>query len=104
MPNWRCGTGSRSRRTACAWRRTGPSPTGTIDSPTMTKSCSCRRFPEADMFAISEVPIDVVRLQHGLDADGAGAVVCFQGRVRNYSEGSAVIGLSYQAYVEWAEA
>jgi cyclic pyranopterin phosphate synthase len=34
------------------------------------------------MFAISEVPIDVVRLQHGLEADGAGAAVCFEGRVR----------------------
>lgn len=56
------------------------------------------------MFAISEAPIDVVRLQHGLDADGAGAVVCFEGRVRNYNEGRAVNGLSYQAYVELAEA
>jgi len=55
------------------------------------------------MFAISEAPIDVVRLQHGLGADGAGAVVCFEGRVRNYNEGHAVNGLSYQAYVELAE-
>jgi molybdopterin synthase catalytic subunit len=55
------------------------------------------------MFAISEAPIDVVRLQHGLDAYGAGAVVCFEGRVRNYNEGRAVNGLSYQAYVELAE-
>jgi molybdopterin synthase catalytic subunit len=56
------------------------------------------------MFAISDVPIDVTRLQHGLEADGAGAVVCFEGRVRNYNEGRAVNGLSYRAYVELAEA
>ena len=56
------------------------------------------------MFAISEAPIDVAGLQHGLEADGAGAVVCFEGRVRNYSEGRAVNGLSYQAYIELAEA
>ena len=56
------------------------------------------------MFAISEAPIDVAGLQHGLEADGAGAVVCFEGRVRNYNEGRAVSGLSYQAYIELAEA
>jgi molybdopterin synthase catalytic subunit len=56
------------------------------------------------MFAISEAPIDVVRLQRGLEADGAGAVVCFEGRVRNHNEGRAVDGLSYQAYIELAEA
>ncbi|HXE66356.1 MAG TPA: molybdenum cofactor biosynthesis protein MoaE [Rhodanobacteraceae bacterium] len=56
------------------------------------------------MFAISEAPIDVVRLQRGLEADGAGAVVCFEGRVRNYNDGRAVNGLSYQAYIELAEA
>jgi molybdopterin synthase catalytic subunit len=56
------------------------------------------------MFAISEAPIDVVRLQHGLEADAAGAVVYFEGRVRSYNDGRAVNGLSYQAYVELAEA
>ncbi|HKZ10154.1 MAG TPA: molybdenum cofactor biosynthesis protein MoaE [Rhodanobacteraceae bacterium] len=56
------------------------------------------------MFAISEAAIDVAGLQHGLEADGAGAVVCFEGRVRNYNEGRAVNGLSYQAYIELAEA
>ncbi|HVX06229.1 MAG TPA: molybdenum cofactor biosynthesis protein MoaE [Rhodanobacteraceae bacterium] len=56
------------------------------------------------MFAISDAPIDVVGLQHGLEAHGAGAVVCFEGRVRNRNEGRAVSGLSYQAYVELAEA
>ena len=56
------------------------------------------------MFAISEAPIDVVRLQRGLEADAAGAVVYFEGRVRSYNDGRAVNGLSYQAYVELAEA
>jgi molybdopterin synthase catalytic subunit len=56
------------------------------------------------VFAISEAPIDVVSLQHGLEVDGAGAIVCFEGRVRNYNDGRAVDGLSYQAYVELAEA
>ena len=56
------------------------------------------------MFVISEVPIDVVRLQHGLEAEAAGAVVCFEGRVRNHNDGRAVNGLSYQAYIELAEA
>lgn len=56
------------------------------------------------MFAISEASIDVVRLQCGLEADGAGAVVCFEGRVRNFNDGRAVNGLSYQAYIELAEA
>ncbi len=49
------------------------------------------------MFAINEAPIDVVRLHRGLEADGAGAVVSFEGRVRNYNDGRAVNGLSYQA-------
>ena len=56
------------------------------------------------MFAINEAPIDVVRLHRGLEADGAGAVVSFEGRVRNYNDGRAVNGLSYQAYIELAEA
>jgi molybdopterin synthase catalytic subunit len=30
--------------------------------------------------------------------------VCFEGRVRNYNAGRAVNGLSYQAYIELAEA
>jgi molybdopterin synthase catalytic subunit len=56
------------------------------------------------VFAISEAPIDVACLRRGLDADGAGAVVCFEGRVRNCNDGRAVDGLSYQAYIELAEA
>ena len=56
------------------------------------------------MFAINEAPIDAGRLHRGLEADGAGAVVSFEGRVRNYNDSRAVNGLSYQAYAELAEA
>ncbi|HEX7370139.1 MAG TPA: molybdenum cofactor biosynthesis protein MoaE [Rhodanobacteraceae bacterium] len=54
------------------------------------------------VFSISETPIDAVGLRHELEASGVGAVVCFEGRVRNQNDGRAVNGLSYQAYVELA--
>ena len=56
------------------------------------------------MFAISEAPIDIARLRRELEAATVGAVVCFEGRVRDHNDGRAVDGLSYQAYVELAEA
>ncbi|HEX5960353.1 MAG TPA: molybdenum cofactor biosynthesis protein MoaE [Rhodanobacteraceae bacterium] len=56
------------------------------------------------MFAISEVPIDVARLRGALEARGVGAVVCFEGRVRDHNDGRAVHGLSYQAYADLAQA
>lgn len=56
------------------------------------------------MFAISDAPIDAAGLRHELEAAGAGAVVCFEGRVRDHNDGHTVDGLSYQAYVELAEA
>ncbi|TAM94019.1 MAG: molybdenum cofactor biosynthesis protein MoaE [Rhodanobacteraceae bacterium] len=56
------------------------------------------------MFTISDVPIDTVRLRRELEAAGIGAVVCFEGRVRDHNAGRAVQGLSYQAYVGLAEA
>lgn len=55
-------------------------------------------------FSISATPVDAARLQRELEAAGVGAVVCFDGRVRNHNDGRAVTGLSYQAYVELAEA
>ena len=55
-------------------------------------------------FSISTAPIDVEALRRGLEAQGAGAMVCFEGRVRNSNEGRAVDGLSYEAYVDLAEA
>ncbi len=56
------------------------------------------------MFAISDKPIDAGSLQRELEGHGTGAVVCFEGRVRDHNDGRAVDGLSYQAYVELAEA
>jgi|SRR6185437_6927699 len=55
------------------------------------------------MFSISATPIDAARLQRELEATGVGAVVCFEGRVRDHNDGRAVDGLSYQAYAELAE-
>lgn len=55
-------------------------------------------------FSISAAPIDAKALQCELQATGVGAVVCFEGRVRDHNEGRAVNGLSYQAYVQLAEA
>lgn len=64
---------------------------------------SCRRYRVAEVFAISETPIDVVSLKQTLEAAGVGAVVCFEGRVRDHNDGRAVDGLSYQAYAALAE-
>jgi molybdopterin synthase catalytic subunit len=55
-------------------------------------------------FSISAAPIDTTALRCELEARGAGAVVCFEGRVRDRNDGRAVDGLSYQAYVQLAEA
>jgi molybdopterin synthase catalytic subunit len=55
-------------------------------------------------FSISAAPIDAMALQRGLEAAGVGAVACFEGRVRDHTEGRAVNGLSYQAYAQLAEA
>jgi molybdopterin synthase catalytic subunit len=56
------------------------------------------------MFSVSDAPIDAARLQRDLETASVGAVVCFEGRVRGHNGGRAVSGLTYQAYVELAEA
>jgi len=56
------------------------------------------------VFSISPNAIDVEALRRTLATPGAGAVVCFEGRVRDRNEGRAVSSLSYQAYRELAEA
>ena len=56
------------------------------------------------MFALSDAPVDVDALRRELEAAGVGAVVCFDGRVRDHNDGRAVNGLSYQAYAVLAEA
>lgn len=55
------------------------------------------------MFSISDSPIDVASLRRDLESGGAGAIICFEGRVRDHNDGRAVEGLSYQAYAELAE-
>jgi molybdopterin synthase catalytic subunit len=57
-----------------------------------------------EAFGISATPIAVDALRRELESAGAGAVVCFEGRVRDHNDGRAVDGLTYQAYVELAKA
>ncbi len=54
-------------------------------------------------FALSATPLDVAALRRGLDDARAGAVLCFEGTVRNHQDGRAVLRLAYQAYAELAE-
>jgi molybdopterin synthase catalytic subunit len=57
-----------------------------------------------EAFGISATPIAVDALRRELESAEAGAVVCFEGRVRDHNDGRAVDGLTYQAYVELAKA
>jgi molybdopterin synthase catalytic subunit len=59
---------------------------------------------QANAFSLAETPIDVAGLRRALEGAGVGAVVCFEGRVRDHNDGRAVDGLSYQAYAELAVA
>ena len=53
-------------------------------------------------FAISEVAIDPARLRQALHLPQCGALVCFEGWVRDNHMGKAVQALDYQAYRELA--
>lgn len=55
------------------------------------------------MFKISDVPIDSDLLSKRLTDSRAGALVCFEGRVRNHNEGEEVTWLEYEVYEELAE-
>lgn len=55
------------------------------------------------MFTITSAPIDVAALRGALGDPGAGAVVIFEGRVRNRNEGRSVESLEYEAFAELAE-
>jgi len=50
------------------------------------------------LFSISDQPIDLISLNDALADPSAGAVLGFEGRVRNHNEGKAVSRLEYQAY------
>lgn len=53
-------------------------------------------------FALSDVRLDTIALRAALESASAGAVVCFEGTVRDHNEGRAVLRLAYQAYSELA--
>jgi molybdopterin synthase catalytic subunit len=54
-------------------------------------------------FSISSSPILVAKLPQALADDRAGAVVTFEGWVRNRNDGQAVQSLEYEAYKPLAE-
>jgi adenylyltransferase/sulfurtransferase len=54
------------------------------------------------MFAISEAPIDIPHERSRLANPHAGALVAFEGLVRNHNEGQAVRSLEYEAFAEMA--
>lgn len=49
-------------------------------------------------FALSVAPLDPAALARELQHSGAGALVVFEGRVRDENEGRAVLSLDYEAY------
>ncbi|HET7844236.1 MAG TPA: molybdenum cofactor biosynthesis protein MoaE [Xanthomonadales bacterium] len=53
-------------------------------------------------FAISVATIDVVALRRTLEHAGAGAVVTFEGTVRDHSAGRPVLRLAYDAFAPLA--
>ena len=55
-------------------------------------------------FTLAAAAIDVAALRSALGSERAGAVACFEGVVRDHSEGRAVRRLAYQAYAPLAEA
>ncbi len=54
-------------------------------------------------FAVSEDSIDVMALRAALGSDADGAVVTFEGIVRNHNEGKQVRSLFYEACSELAQ-
>ncbi|NVN05584.1 molybdenum cofactor biosynthesis protein MoaE [Asaia spathodeae] len=55
-------------------------------------------------FLLTESPIDPNAYASALRRDEAGGYCSFEGWVRNNSDGQAVLGLDYQAYLPLAEA
>lgn len=49
-------------------------------------------------FRLSPRTIEVEQLKASLENPQAGAIVCFEGIVRNHNEGKAVLHLEYEAY------
>ena len=57
---------------------------------------------DAGIVGLRELPISAADFRDGVNA-GAGAVVTFEGRVRNKNDGRRVIRLHYDAYKDMAE-
>jgi molybdopterin synthase catalytic subunit len=55
------------------------------------------------MFKLTSEHINIAALQQALEDDRAGAVVTFEGKVRNHSDGRAVTALEYEAYPALAQ-
>ena len=55
------------------------------------------------MFELTKRPIDAAVLMGGLRNPSAGALVTFEGWVRNQNEGRDVLRLEYEAYAKLAE-
>lgn len=55
------------------------------------------------MFALTEQPIDATALRASLQQPEAGALVVFEGWVRNHHQGRAVTRLDYEAFPEMAQ-
>lgn len=53
-------------------------------------------------FVISDTPIDPARLREAMQTPQCGALVCFEGWVRDNHRGKAVQALDYQTYRELA--
>lgn len=49
-------------------------------------------------FSISTAPVDPMALKRTLEADEAGACVCFEGWVRNHNDGEPVTALEYETH------
>jgi len=54
-------------------------------------------------FSLSATTIEAAALLRELESQHVGAVVTFEGRVRDHNEGRAVRGLAYEAYAKLAE-
>ncbi len=55
------------------------------------------------LFRLSEFAIDIEADRRAIDHPAAGAVVAFEGRVRDHNDGRSVHALDYQAYERLAE-
>lgn len=64
----------------------------------MTKSLSFHLLEEVEMFRVSSIDIDPSAELAHLRNPRAGALVTFEGWVRNHHEGRDVLHLEYQAY------